>query len=177
MGSVNGITNRQYLEGLQGKEIKAISLQQPFATLLAFGFIFPAEMKQIETRDWQTSYRGPLAIHASKTMKDESKMAFEHPAIKMALRRAGVYTLEQLPLGKVLAIGELTHILKVVSPDSGKPGPGEMVPPAPPEYHFGDYGLGRFGWHFSKIVVLPNPIVYSGTLSVWPFKVPDNLFV
>ena len=39
--------------------IKALSLRQPFATLIATG------LKKIETRKWQTPYRGPLLICAS----------------------------------------------------------------------------------------------------------------
>lgn len=42
---------------------KAISLWQPWASLIAYG------VKTIETRSWSTSYRGPIAIHAAKTTK------------------------------------------------------------------------------------------------------------
>lgn len=45
--------------------MKALSLQQPWANLIADGF------KTIETRKWTTSYRGPLLILASKTPKIE----------------------------------------------------------------------------------------------------------
>lgn len=40
--------------------MKALSLHQPWASLVALG------VKTIETRSWSTSYRGPLAIHAAK---------------------------------------------------------------------------------------------------------------
>src|SRR5690348_441422 len=40
--------------------MKAITLTQPWATLVAVG------EKRIETRSWSTSYRGLLAIHAAK---------------------------------------------------------------------------------------------------------------
>jgi activating signal cointegrator 1 len=40
--------------------MKAITLTQPWATLVAIG------AKRIETRSWPTNYRGPLAIHAAK---------------------------------------------------------------------------------------------------------------
>jgi hypothetical protein len=40
--------------------IKAISLKQPWANLVASG------KKTIETRTWKTSYRGPLLIVSSK---------------------------------------------------------------------------------------------------------------
>lgn len=39
--------------------MKALSLRQPWASLVADG------RKTIETRTWRTRYRGPLAIHAS----------------------------------------------------------------------------------------------------------------
>lgn len=38
--------------------IKALTISQPFAELIASG------EKWVENRNWQTSYRGPLAIHA-----------------------------------------------------------------------------------------------------------------
>lgn len=41
--------------------MKAISLKQPFAALVAAG------IKQYETRKWGTKYRGPLLIQASLT--------------------------------------------------------------------------------------------------------------
>lgn len=40
--------------------MKALSLKQPWAGMIARG------QKTIETRTWSTSYRGPLAIHASQ---------------------------------------------------------------------------------------------------------------
>ena len=43
--------------------MKAISLRQPFANMIAEG------VKTIETRKWTTSHRGRLAICASKSKK------------------------------------------------------------------------------------------------------------
>ena len=40
--------------------MKALTIRQPHATLIALG------VKHIETRSWPTTYRGPLAIHAGK---------------------------------------------------------------------------------------------------------------
>ncbi|MCI6265916.1 MAG: ASCH domain-containing protein, partial [Erysipelotrichaceae bacterium] len=39
--------------------IKVLSLKEPFASLIKEG------IKKVETRSWQTSYRGELYIHAS----------------------------------------------------------------------------------------------------------------
>lgn len=40
--------------------MRLISLVEPWATLMMLLY------KRVETRDWSTAYRGPLAIHASK---------------------------------------------------------------------------------------------------------------
>ena len=40
--------------------MKALSLRQPWASLIIYGG------KDIENRRWETKYRGPLLIHASK---------------------------------------------------------------------------------------------------------------
>lgn len=40
--------------------MKAISVRQPYADLIAFGF------KTVEVRTWTTDYRGPLMICASR---------------------------------------------------------------------------------------------------------------
>jgi hypothetical protein len=49
-------------EAGEGREdVKAISLRQPWAEMIADG------IKTIETRTWSTSYRGPLLIVSSKT--------------------------------------------------------------------------------------------------------------
>jgi hypothetical protein len=47
--------------------MKALSLWQPWASLMAFGF------KRIETRGWPTSYRGPLLICSAKHWTEEEK--------------------------------------------------------------------------------------------------------
>lgn len=42
--------------------MKAITIRQPWASLIALG------EKKIETRSWQTKYRGPILIHAGKSV-------------------------------------------------------------------------------------------------------------
>lgn len=41
---------------------RAISVRQPWAWLIANGY------KPVENRDWRTRYRGPILIHAAKTV-------------------------------------------------------------------------------------------------------------
>lgn len=49
--------------------MKALSIRQPWAWLVVNGH------KDIENRVWQTAYRGPLLIHASKGMTQQE---YEH---------------------------------------------------------------------------------------------------
>lgn len=84
--------------------MKALSLTQPYATLVAIG------AKQIETRSWSTSYRGPLAIHAAKGFPKWARdLCFEEP-FREELRGAGIRRIADLPLGAVVGIVRLTSI-------------------------------------------------------------------
>ena len=54
--------------------MKALSIMQPWALLIAYGF------KDIENRDWPTSFRGRFLIHAGKKF-DGPKTEWEFPGI------------------------------------------------------------------------------------------------
>lgn len=45
--------------------LKALSLKQPFAWLIANGYLL------VDDRSWGTQYRGPILIHASKGLYEE----------------------------------------------------------------------------------------------------------
>lgn len=47
---------------------KGLSISQPWASVIAFAG------KSIENRSWRTHYRGPLAIHASSTLRRDAIM-------------------------------------------------------------------------------------------------------
>jgi hypothetical protein len=51
--------------------MKVLSVKNPWAYLIIYGFDFGAPMggfriKDVENRTWETKYRGPLLIHCSK---------------------------------------------------------------------------------------------------------------
>lgn len=183
---------RRYLDALAGREIRGLSLQQPWASLLAHGFVFPSELKTIETRSWSSEYRGPVAIHASKSLYPVSREALLNPPIQKALRRIGIYSEKDLPLGVILAVGELSDIRKIEIPvpfhlhapalhvegvDDYVRLPAVvervMAPPAEPELHFGNYTPGRYAWIFSEMVLLAQPIALAGNRSLWKYKWPS----
>lgn len=132
--------------------MKAISLWQPWASAIALGY------KTIETRHWQTSHCGPLAIHAAKRMTRAEQEFITN------LRFRGIPMPYELPLGAIVAIAQLDCCQRT-----------ENVRPhlAGVELLFGNYEPGRFAWRFSNIVALPSPIPYRGAQGF--FDVPDEL--
>jgi hypothetical protein len=123
--------------------MKALTLTQPWATLVAIG------AKQIETRSWRTFYRGPLAIHAAKSL----------PAwqFRDVLEAHGINGFMELPLGAVIATCSLVECERIT--------PGNI--PAAPEVDFGDYTIGRWAWHLSDVKALIEPVPVRGSLGLW----------
>ena len=77
--------------------MRALTLTQPWASLVAVG------AKRIETRNWSTSYRGKLAIHAAKTQPREARDFARSELVRRYLAHQPL----TLPLGKVLAVTTL----------------------------------------------------------------------
>ena len=50
--------------------MKAITIRQPWASLIVSLDQNGRPLKSVETRSWKTGYRGPLAIHAGKFRPD-----------------------------------------------------------------------------------------------------------
>ncbi len=158
--------------------MKALSLTQPWASLIAAG------AKKIETRPWTTTYRGPLAIHASKGFPGTAKRFCEARVVRRALgwplhdeldelrfpKEFRKYV-DSLPTGAVIATCNLVGYRKIVAEIYGFG--GQMTEPPPPECYFGDYTPGRFGWILEDIKVLPEPIPAKGALSLWEWDPPS----
>lgn len=80
--------------------MKAISLWQPWASLIALG------IKRIETRGWPTAYRGPLLIHAAKRCDIDRYHALveRFPEIREGIYDRFPGAAEALPLGALVAV-------------------------------------------------------------------------
>ena len=137
--------------------IKALSLHQPWATLIATG------AKRIETRAWQTPHRGLLAIHATRDLSREAAALCGTSPFREALLAAGLAGPDDLPRGCVLAIVRVTGCTPI------------EAPPAEPEATFGDYSPGRFAWQLDDIGALPEPLAARGAQGVWSCEAPDGL--
>ena len=153
--------------------MKALSLTQPWATLVAIG------AKKIETRSWWTQYRGTLAIHAAKNFpKDCREVAciekFWEPIIDLIGRGKFPWmTGNAYPMGAIVATCELVEISGPLSLATSWHGCTEhwknkhCFRLTENERAFGDYSEGRYIWLLENVKLLPEPIPAKGMLGLW----------
>lgn len=145
--------------------IKCLTLSQPYATLVAIG------AKWIETRSWETLYRGPLAIHAAKGYGKGGKKGFYDlcysqpflPVLEPAMtgeRDIAGFKIPHidpgyLPLGAIVATCELIDCVPTVHPGvANKPGTpwftgvrkgvGQHYYEVPPPLDSNEYAFGDY---------------------------------
>lgn len=146
--------------------MKALTLTQPWATLVAIG------AKRIETRSWSTSFRGPIAIHVAKTFPGACRELCEEHVFRLALRDGGYggELGEDLPRGAVIAAARLVGCFRITRSGSYQLPTGEPIEITVPERSFGDYTPGRFAWLLADVVKLPAPIPARGSLGLWTWE-------
>jgi hypothetical protein len=179
------------------KSMKALTLYQPWATLVAVG------AKRIETRSWSTKYRGPLAIHVSKN-KSQLNIAMEEPfastleSILVSIssvqpKHFGCHgqekeyriLTENLHLGCVIATCELIDCRPTNQLDFETYRNDPRADPAwcmgnyawiidKREQAFGDYSPGRFMWFLANVKLLPEPIPARGAMGLWNWEYPQE---
>jgi hypothetical protein len=151
--------------------MKALSLWQPWASLIAVG------AKKYETRSWGTSYRGPLLICAAKR-KVWVELNYYlcrwdfvgglAPLKGLPLDLKGETWVhlapDDLPFGKAVAIVDLVDCLKTENLTLG-----EYFP----ERTFGDFTPGRFAWKLENVRRFKDPFPVNGRQGL--FEVPDSL--
>ena len=135
----------------------AISLWQPWASAVAAG------LKKFETRSWPTSYRGPLAIHASKQWNGElagihNTLRFEFPEYAAAMPRMA------LPFGCIVATCTLANCVKI---DAAL---YHRLPAL--EIALGNYAAGRYAWELTDVRALAEPIPARGAQKFFPVFLP-----
>ena len=137
--------------------MKVLTLTQPWAQLVALG------AKRIETRNWYTKYRGPLAIHAAKGFPLEAQYLCHREPFRSALS-----AYERLPIGKIIAVVKLVDVFSTNLDFRSRYKVGFLLTEI--ERAFGDYSPNRFGWILADARLLKNPIPTKGMLGLWEFK-------
>lgn len=130
--------------------MKTITILQPWASLIACG------AKRIETRSWSTSHRGPLAIHAGRTVPS---MEFFTPKVEAALWN------EDTPFGKVIAIAELVDCVEMtnerIAAWRDRYGYDEIA--------FGHFEPGRYAWILANVRRV-EPVPAKGRQRLWEWE-------
>lgn len=155
--------------------MKAISLWQPWASLIANG------AKKIETRSWPTNYRGPILIHAAKRMNKSELlyMACNWSYCEaLGLQMGGAYArVKELPFGAIVAVADLVDcvpVLKLTGEQLDVRRTNNINPHTTwSERFLGNYEPGRFGWVLENVKALDAPYPYKGEQGL--FVVPDSL--
>ncbi len=150
--------------------MKAITIHQPWASLIAIG------AKRFETRGWKTNYRGPIAIHASKKDPHDMMQSLDHDVQRAIYKefydRLGIGSgaLKRMPTGSIVAFADLSNCLKSVDTwTDGYELEGRRLIYSP-EYDFGDFTPGRFAWELTDVKVLDEPIPAKGQQGLWNWK-------
>lgn len=150
--------------------MKSISLLQPWAQLVVMG------AKRIETRSWNTQYRGPLLIHASKKDDSVNRQWYYQWREGFKLKTSDW---EDLPFGAIIGKVDLVQTIAfdknrhAIENKTGVKFANDVFQFSEQELAFGDFGPGHFGWLLQNPVLFKEPIPYKGALSIWEF--PDEL--
>lgn len=143
-----------------------ISLYQPYAMLVVLG------IKRFETRAWNTSYRGPLGIHATAVMPDWCRNVCQQHPIQNRLLDYGI-RLDMLPLGKIVGMVDLVDTQSTEDWLHEKEMDIENFPHWYEQYQYGDYSNGRFAWQFQQPRLFKHPIPAKGTSGLWKYDLEE----
>lgn len=132
--------------------LKAISLWNPFAMLIALG------IKRNETRGWKSSHRGEIAIHAAQRCENESLGRFWKNMV-MADPKIGDVPFREWG-GKILCV---VNLLVPWSTDDRERVNALSVL----EVEAGNYEPGRYVWPCDNLRRLTKPVPCVGRQRIW----------
>lgn len=126
--------------------MKAITIKQPFASLIAAG------LKEYEFRTWKTAYRGELLIHAGKRVDKEAMKKFEQLGL-------------HYPTGCIIAKATLTDCIRITNEAKDELRKKNALvysgTTEDPDWH-------GYGFKLEKIEQM-EPIFANGMLGLWEY--------
>jgi len=130
--------------------VKILSIRQPWAYLIVAGY------KPVENRTWNTSYRGPLLIHASLGTDPENFM----PKQREYIESAGIVIPDDndLPRGAIVGSVNLAGVVGQQRDNSGTT--------ASPWFE------GPYGFLMTDAVEFEKPIQWRGRLGIRDYTGP-----
>lgn len=135
--------------------LKALTISQPYATLIAEGF------KWVENRTWSTPYRGWLAIHAgcgTQYLSRREQEQFNYPTRKV------------IAFARLVAVAHLPSVHGALCPQ-------EMLDAgiSADDLVKHKYAEGPYCWILKDVVKLDEPEPIAGKQGLWNFKIPARL--
>ena len=132
--------------------MKAITIKQPFATLIAEG------LKEYEFRTWKTKYRGEILIHAGKGIDKKAMERYRHLNL-------------DYPSGKIIAKATITDCIYIDEKMKK-----QLQEKNPLVYHgiiSKDSNWNGYGFKLENIKKVPN-IEINGKLSLWDYDYKEK---
>jgi hypothetical protein len=123
-------------------DVRALTVKRPWPGLMFHG-------KNVENRSWDTSYRGPLLIHAGQGWDGAAEAWFD--SVFAPFLPDDFWQPDRHPTG-IVAVAELTGICSDVTGDCDC-GPWAM--------------RWLRHWRLENVRALPEPIPAKGTLGLW----------
>ncbi len=159
--------------------MKAITLTQPWASLVMFGF------KRIETRGVLFTHRGALAMHAAKnaTMFDDPLhepslwLKINFPRAYSALRTVlTAHEIDELPRGAVLGVVDVVDGERFTDLPFPKCLPFDWEGRyGADEEHFGNFAPGRGGLLLDNRKLFSKPVPARGMNGLWNWDEGDHI--
>lgn len=152
--------------------MKALSLWQPWATLVACG------VKQFETRDWRTQHRGLVAIHAAKAEDGWKKL---NPLQWSELAGMGITGPADVPSGAIVAVASIVRCVPTGTSLMFCLRRGRVDPTVPwsgraGELRWGNYRPGRWAWWLEDVVAI-DPVTVKGSVGLFELEEPDGQLI
>ena len=137
-------------------KLKAISLWQPWASLIPLG------LKHYETRSWKTDYRGKLLICSTA---GNSKQHKEYLKICNELK---LPPWENFLHGCAIALCDLTDCIKMTDEFLQQQSRTEIL--------CGDWQVGRYAWKLENIQPIAEPFAVKGKQGLFDISLQNHEF-
>ena len=139
---------------LSNHSLKAISLWQPYCSLIALG------LKKYETRSWKTNHRGKLLI--CSTAKLTKKQYQQYLKICNSVELPAWNEIN-FPCGKAIAVCDLVDCIPIT--------PSFIKEQSETEIKSGDWEVGRYAWKLENIQPITEPFAVKGKQGLFNISV------
>ena len=145
---------------LSNHSLKAISLWQPYCSLIALG------IKQYETRSWKTNYRGKLLICSTAKLTKKQYQQYRKICSSVELP---AWNEINFPCGKAIAICDLVDCIPITS--------SFIQEQSEKEINSGDWEVGHYAWKLENIQPITEPFAVKGKQGLFNISIdtlPSN---